>query len=140
MDLERYDDDVTQDREEHVATVLAAVHVLVSALAGLSEQLRREMPGSLSPRAGAALEGLRTENHQLKEALEGRAVIERAKGMLMARHGCDEADAFRMLVDQSRRERRKVRAVAADLIQEIPRQAPSATSVVARLHARPGRP
>ena len=60
------------------------------------------------------LEALRTENRQLKEAIEGRALIERAKGMLMARRGCDEATAFRVLVTLSRKQHRKVRAVAAD--------------------------
>lgn len=60
------------------------------------------------------VEALRTENRQLREALEGRALIERAKGMLMARSGCDEATAFEMLVDLSRKQQRKVRAVAAD--------------------------
>jgi AmiR/NasT family two-component response regulator len=63
------------------------------------------------------LEALRTENRQLKEALEGRALIERAKGMLMARRGCDEATAFRLLVALSRKQHRKVRAVAADFAE-----------------------
>ena len=60
------------------------------------------------------VEALRVENRQLREALEGRALIERAKGMLMARRGCDEATAFEMLVTLSRKQQRKVRAVAAD--------------------------
>lgn len=61
------------------------------------------------------LEALRTENRQLKEALEGRALIERAKGMLMAVRGCDEGAAFQLLVALSRKQGRKVRAVAADM-------------------------
>jgi hypothetical protein len=61
------------------------------------------------------LEVLRVENRQLKEALEGRALIERAKGMLMASRDCDEAAAFQVLVGLSRKQRRKVRAVAADV-------------------------
>jgi AmiR/NasT family two-component response regulator len=61
------------------------------------------------------VEALRVENRQLREALEGRALIERAKGMLMARRGCDEATAFEMLVVLSRKQQRKVRAVAADV-------------------------
>lgn len=60
------------------------------------------------------VEALRTENRQLRDALEGRALIERAKGVLMARRGCDEATAFEMLVDLSRKQQRKVRVVAAD--------------------------
>lgn len=65
------------------------------------------------------MEALRTENRQLKEALEGRALIERAKGILMARRGCDEATAFRMLVALSRKQHRKVRAVAADFAEGV---------------------
>jgi AmiR/NasT family two-component response regulator len=60
------------------------------------------------------VEALRVENRQLKEALEARTLIERAKGMLMVRRGCDEATAFQLLVALARKEQRKVRAVAAD--------------------------
>jgi AmiR/NasT family two-component response regulator len=65
------------------------------------------------------MEALRAENRQLREALEGRAVIERAKGALMVLHGCGEIDAFDILLAGSRRERRKVRAVAADVLEQI---------------------
>jgi len=65
------------------------------------------------------VEALRLENRQLREALEGRALIERAKGMLMARRGCDEATAFEILVSLSRKQRRKVRAVAADFMDDL---------------------
>jgi response regulator NasT len=60
------------------------------------------------------VEALRAENRQLKEALDARSLIERAKGMLMVRRGCDEAAAFQLLVTLARKEQRKVRAVAAD--------------------------
>lgn len=72
------------------------------------------------------LETLKTENRQLKEALEGRALIERAKGMLMARRGCDEAGAFQILVALSRQQHRKVRAVAADFAEGIAPGGPDA--------------
>ena len=64
------------------------------------------------------VETLRAENRQLKEALEGRALIERAKGMLMALRNCDEAAAFQLLVTLSRQQQRKVRAVAADFADD----------------------
>jgi len=38
-----------------------------------------------------------TENRQLRQTLEGRKVIERAKGTLMARLGLTEDEAFRRL-------------------------------------------
>ena len=43
-----------------------------------------------------------TEYHDLEGAFGRRAVIERAKGILMERHSVDDADAFDMLRDQSR--------------------------------------
>jgi len=64
------------------------------------------------------VEALRVENRQLKEALEARSVIERAKGILMARRGCDEATAFQLLATLARREQRKVRAIAADFADD----------------------
>jgi len=39
---------------------------------------------------------------QLESALERRGLIERAKGILMERHGVDDREAFEMLRDQAR--------------------------------------
>jgi response regulator NasT len=53
---------------------------------------------------------------QLESALERRGTIERAKGILMERHGVDERQAFELLRQQARRSNRRVidlaRAVA----------------------------
>jgi response regulator NasT len=49
---------------------------------------------------------------QLEGALERRGVIERAKGILMERHGVSERDAFEMLRDHSRATSRRVVDVA----------------------------
>lgn len=49
----------------------------------------------------------------LQVALETRAVIEQAKGMVMLREGLDPDAAFRMLVAISQRSHRKLRDVAA---------------------------
>jgi AmiR/NasT family two-component response regulator len=49
---------------------------------------------------------------QLEGALERRAVIERAKGILMERHGTSDRDAFELLRDQSRAGGRRVVEVA----------------------------
>lgn len=122
MEPESYEHEQVQDRNERMMTVLATVGVMLSALSSLSEQMRRDFPEVLpppAPPASAAVDALRTENRQLKEALEGRAVIERAKGVIMATHGCDDGTAFDILVARSRRERRKVRAVAADLLGQF---------------------
>ena len=45
---------------------------------------------------------------QLQSALDRRAVIERAKGILMERHGVDERQAFELLRQQARRSNRRV--------------------------------
>jgi response regulator NasT len=55
------------------------------------------------------------EYHDLEGAFGRRAVIERAKGILMERHAIDEETSFRMLRDQSRNTGRKLIAVAQAL-------------------------
>ncbi|MGI8781920.1 MAG: ANTAR domain-containing response regulator [Solirubrobacteraceae bacterium] len=49
---------------------------------------------------------------QLESALERRAVIERAKGILMERHGIDERAAFERMRDHARAQSRRVVDVA----------------------------
>jgi AmiR/NasT family two-component response regulator len=57
-----------------------------------------------------------TEYHDLEGAFGRRAVTERAKGILMERHSVDDADAFEMLRDQSRRTNTKLADVAAAVV------------------------
>ena len=52
----------------------------------------------------------------MRQAMENRAVIEQAKGILMARHRCGPDQAFRMLVEASQRDNRKLRDVAAAVV------------------------
>ena len=52
------------------------------------------------------------EYHDLEGAFARRAVTERAKGILMERHGIDEHEAFEMLRTHARQLRRKVVDVA----------------------------
>jgi AmiR/NasT family two-component response regulator len=56
------------------------------------------------------------EYHDLEGAFGRRAITERAKGILMERHSVDEADAFEMLRDQSRRANTKLADVAAAIV------------------------
>src|ERR687893_542776 len=53
---------------------------------------------------------------QLEGALERRGVIERAKGILMERHGIGEREAFELLRDHSRASRRRVVEVAQSVL------------------------
>lgn len=54
---------------------------------------------------------------QLHEALESRSVIERAKGLLMGRLAITAEEAFALLSSQSQHENRKVRDVAATMVE-----------------------
>ena len=68
---------------------------------------------------------------QLEEALASRAVIEQAKGILMATHRCDADAAFARLRSESQNTNRKVRDVAADYVRRV------SARVAAQLATRP---
>ncbi len=55
---------------------------------------------------------------RLEHALERRALIERAKGILMERHGMDARAAFDALRARARREQRQVVAVAREVAED----------------------
>jgi AmiR/NasT family two-component response regulator len=57
-----------------------------------------------------------TEYHELERAFGRRAVIERAKGILMERHSIGEQAAFGMLRDSSRQNNRKLIDVATAVV------------------------
>ena len=60
------------------------------------------------------------EYHALEGAFGRRAVTERAKGILMERHGIDEHRAFEMLRDHARHANRKVVDVAEAVLATHP--------------------
>jgi AmiR/NasT family two-component response regulator len=53
---------------------------------------------------------------QLQEALTSRAVIDQAKGMVMARNGVSADEAFTVLRTTSQRENRKLRDLAQEMV------------------------
>ena len=57
------------------------------------------------------------EYHDLEGAFGRRAVIERAKGILMERHSVDEGKAFQMLRDHSRGSNRRLSDIAASVAE-----------------------
>ncbi len=59
---------------------------------------------------------LQQEVADLREALEARKVIERAKGILMKRLGISEAEAFRRMQVQSQRENKKLVEIARAIV------------------------
>jgi GAF domain-containing protein len=56
---------------------------------------------------------------QMKDAMVSRAVIEQAKGIIMARQGCTAEAAFQVLVRTSQAANRKLKDVAAALVAEV---------------------
>ena len=68
--------------------------------------------------------GAQQQAEQLQEALQSRAVIEQAKGVLMARSGVTPEGAFRLLVLASQRENRKVRLIATEIVERTQEQTP----------------
>jgi GAF domain-containing protein len=54
---------------------------------------------------------------QLQQAMESRAVIEQAKGILMAAQRCSADAAFNILVRASQNQNRKLRAIAAEIVE-----------------------
>jgi GAF domain-containing protein len=59
---------------------------------------------------------VRTRVDQLTAAMASRAEIEQAKGIIMAANGITADEAFRLLVDRSQRENRKLRSVAVEFV------------------------
>jgi response regulator NasT len=82
---------------------------------------------ALSLRRFEQFEALRQETADLRQALEDRKVIERAKGVLMKKGGLDEQDAFRRLQKLASEKSRKLVEIAhmilvADLALQPPEQ------------------
>lgn len=84
--------------------------VIVAAHAGLACQV------------AAAIFGQRELAEQLREAMQSRAVIEQAKGILMVTRRCSADEAFESLVRLSQNANRKLRDVAAALVAEAAKQ------------------
>jgi AmiR/NasT family two-component response regulator len=62
------------------------------------------------------LRALEQEVHSLEEQLATRRIVERAKGMLMDRHGLPENEAFSFIQQTAMRQRAKMRKVAEQIL------------------------
>jgi response regulator NasT len=71
-------------------------------------------------------QALRTEAANLKQALEDRKVIERAKGILMKKAGLDEHDAFRRLQKLASDKNKKLIEIAQTILTADEAFGPSA--------------
>jgi AmiR/NasT family two-component response regulator len=106
--------------------------VAAAAEQGIYAYVRPVAPETLQGALEVALrrhadaEQLGEKVEQLETALERRAIIERAKGILMERHSIDDAAAFALLRDHARGHNRTVLDVAravADGHALLPRRA-----------------
>lgn len=83
---------------------------------------------------------LRAENEQLREAMVSRAVIEQARGMLMAIASCSAQTAWDALVEISQHSNVKLRNVSAALVAAAtggrlpPEMEPAYRHAIAQLH------
>jgi AmiR/NasT family two-component response regulator len=73
------------------------------------------VPGELQSAIDITLRRF-AEYHDLQAAFKRRAVIEQAKGILMARHAIDAEQAFGMMRDHSQRSGEKLTDVAASIV------------------------
>jgi response regulator NasT len=62
------------------------------------------------------MQALDSEVQGLQDQLETRRVVDRAKGILMDKHGLTEADAFSFIQKTAMNERRAMKAVADDVV------------------------
>jgi GAF domain-containing protein len=69
----------------------------------------------------AVYAGALDEAQQLRDAMHSRAVIEQAKGIIMAQLHCDANEAFTILRDNSNRANRKLRDIAQAVVDSISR-------------------
>ena len=89
------------------------------ALAYLMKPFRKE---DLAPAIEMAvarykqLQAQRKEIDDLKETLETRKLIERAKGILMDRHNMSEEEAFKRIHFQARNQNKKMREIAQSIV------------------------
>jgi AmiR/NasT family two-component response regulator len=94
-----------------------------AAARGIHAYARQETATSMQSaieialRRGEERRELRDDVQRLKSAMERRAVIERAKGIMMERHAISEPDAFGRLRDHARSRNRTVVDVAASVLE-----------------------
>ncbi len=103
-------DDTERRRLDHAGRLVSS---------SLLDLLRAAPPAASGESADrpASLDDLRLELAGLRRAMESRATIEQAKGILMERFGIDATQAWRLMTRWPSERNRKVRDVARDLVE-----------------------
>ena len=89
------------------------------ALAYLLKPFRKEDLGpalEIAMSRFRQIQSLSKEIDNLKDTLESRKLIERAKGILMDRHGMSEDEAFKRIHFQARNQNKKMKDIAQSII------------------------
>ena len=116
------DDNVSLSDKEAVTT---------GALAFLPKPVPPKMLDStirLAVTRSAALRSAKKDETEAKAALEARKLVERAKGILMRRTGCSEAEAYRILQRSSQDRSKPMVEIAKAVLDSEPGAEPSAAS------------
>ena len=69
----------------------------------------------------AEISGLKQEAVMLRESLETRKLVDRAKGLLIDNYGLKESDAYRYLQKKAMEDRTTMKAVAEDILADTSR-------------------
>jgi GAF domain-containing protein len=81
------------------------------------------VPAAVAAQNASALASARQLAAQLEAALDSRAIIDQAMGIVMSRSGCTSLEAFDKLRAASQRENRKVSSIAEQIVLEAVRRA-----------------
>jgi PAS domain S-box-containing protein len=87
----------------------------VVGVIGVAEELGENSPMGTGT-ADATVQRALAVAEQMRQAMESRAVIEQAKGMLIGAHGCTPDEAFQMLAKRSQHSNRKVHDIATAMV------------------------
>jgi PAS domain S-box-containing protein len=89
----------------------------VVGVIGVAEPLTDNLPDDSSAESAPTDSMALRLAEQMRHAMETRSVIEQAKGMLIAAHGCTPDEAFQLLSEASQRHNRKVRDIATGMVE-----------------------
>ena len=102
------------DREDPEFVARAAARGIIAYAQPVDEESVKSSL-EIAVRRFAELNELGEAVGQLEDAIARRATIERAKGILMERHGVSDREAFEMLRSEARSNNRRVYDVASDV-------------------------
>jgi AmiR/NasT family two-component response regulator len=100
------------DYLDHLSESLAVLHDLLP-----SEESQHA--AALSPSTPSVRVDINQLVQELSEALESRAVIDQAKGMLMTRLACDAEEAFDLLESVSKDSNEKMIVIAQRMVDSV---------------------